>query len=134
MKRVLLALLISATPALADGDGVDIVPFNTPGGQVSGVVTIDNTDGTATVSGQVQGVPFTCLGKATQQPDGSWEWDILLSDADTLIKKKSWIPIKFRFWGKAEDGEDGDDSDDSVGAIDVRSQTGVGKGSVQLSG
>lgn len=130
---VALALLLSASLALGDGNGTDILPFSTPGGQITGTVTI-YPDGGAVVVGQLQGVSFTTLGKATRDSDGHFHFDPLLSDADKLIKKKSWVPLIIDFWGTTEDANDGDDGDDSVGSIEVRSQTGTGKGSVQLSG
>lgn len=132
MKLVLVLIALLAVPALADGNGTDILPWSTPGGEISGTVTVDS-NGDATVQGIIQGVPFTCLGKVPWTPNG-WNWDILLSDADQLLRQKSWIPLKFHFWGTKEDAEDGDDLDDSVGSIDVKSQMGAGKGSVQLGG
>lgn len=133
MKRVLLALALSATPAIADMDGADILPFTVPGGMITGTVTV-YPDGTATVSGWIKDAPFASWGKATRDSDGHFHFNPLLTDGDKLISKKLWVPITIDFWGTDEDADDGDDSDDDVGSITVKSQTGVGTGSVQLSG
>lgn len=132
MRKVLLAILLSSVPALADGNGVDIIPFTTPGGQIEGVVSIDS-EGNASVTGTIQGVPFTCLGKAARDSQGRWVWDCLLSDYDTLVRQKTWVPVKMTFWGTKDDAMDGDDSDDFSGEITVHSQHGVGKGTVKVT-
>lgn len=130
-----LGVLFCAIPqsVFADGEGVDVLPWTTPGGQISGTVTV-NPDGSATLQGQLQGVPFAGFGSPARNSDGSWDFSVILSDADTLIKKKTWIPLQLHFIGTHEDANDGDPMDDNVGSIDVRSQTGTGKGCVQLGG
>lgn len=133
MKKVLLALLLSAVPAIADTDGVQILPFTTPGGGVTGFLVVES-DGSATVQGFIGPAPFMGRGKVVRDGDGVYCFEGLLTDADLMIRHKLWLPIYLKFWGTKEDAADGDDTDDSVGSIEVKSQTGVGKGSVQLSG
>ncbi len=130
------ALLVATAGAVkADGDGGDILPFSTPGGVCSGVVTV-YPDGTASLQGQLQGVPFSSVpwARAKMAEDGSYYFDVILSDGDLIFKQRFWIPLQLRFVGTKADAQDGDDSDDHVGEITVQSQGNVGKGSLQLTG
>lgn len=138
MKTLVLgSLLLLAIPSFgfADGDGVEVLPFNSPGGQVSGQVIV-SADGSAQVIGVVQGVPFSSAPwlKVWRGADNTFDFTWLLCDGDLLIRYHTYIPLKLKFWGTKEDASDGDQTDDMVGEIDVKSQMGVGKGSVQLGG
>jgi hypothetical protein len=135
MKKVLsVVVLLWATSVLvrADGNGTDILPFSTPGGVVSGEVDVNLQDGTATMTGTIMGQPMSSWGKASRNADGSWDFWIILSDTETIIHQHGWIPLQLHFVGTHDDCNDGDDLDDPAGTIDVQSQTGVGKGSIQL--
>lgn len=133
-KGLFTIVLLWAMAAIArsDGNGSDILPFNTPGGVVSGEVDVNLTDGTATMTGQIMGVPMSSYGKASRNSDGSWDFWIILADSETIMRQHVWIPLQIHFIGNHEDCNDGDDLDDPAGTIDVQSQTGVGKGSIQL--
>ena len=102
---------------------------------MSGVVVVSD-DGSARVQGQCGGVAFSSPAgeKVWRDWDGAYHFDTLLADGDLLIGKKTWIPIKLVFWGTNDDANDGDETDDSVGDIGVKSQTGMGKGAVGLTG
>lgn len=127
-----LAMLAGEVQAY-DGDGVEVLPWKGPGGAVSGVVEVSE-DGSATVKGQVQGVPFTSSGKVTRGSNGAWHFESIYSDGDLLCRQKTWIPLSINYTGDSEDATDGDPDDDDVGTMEVRSQTGMGKGEIQLQG
>lgn len=131
MKKVLLALLLSAVPALADADGADILPFTSTNGVCSGVVAV-YPDGTATCFGQYNGILFTVLGKWARDGDGNFCFNPLLSDGDTMKKKGGRYPFQLKFRGTHDDANDGDDTDDDVGELTIGS--GCGYGSIRLTG
>lgn len=116
-----------------DGNGCDVLPFSSAGGAISGVVSV-NPDGTATISGQIQGVPFSGSGTCARNPDGSWTFEDFLADMDLMVRLKPHILKKINFTGDEEDATDGDPGDDDVGTAEVQSQTGVGSGEIQLHG
>lgn len=139
MKTYLLTVfaflfaIVLAREVRADGNGVDVLPFNSPGGLISGTVEV-NPDGTATIHGQCHGVPFAGSGTCARNPDGSWTFDGILSDGDLLTRQKSEVLLKINYTGDEEDATDGDPSDDDVGTAELRSQSGMGKGQIQLQG
>lgn len=130
---VVVLSIVLAREVRADSDGADILPFGSPGGAISGVVEV-NPDGSATIKGQIQGVPFAGSGTCARNPDGSWTFSNFLADMDLMARLKPWILEQINFTGDEEDATDGDPSDDDVGTAEVSSPTGMGKGEIQLNG
>ena len=137
MKRLLAALLVAgfAFPALCDSDGVEVLPFQSIGGLISGTATV-SPDGGVLVQGQCAGVPFIGIGTATENPDGTTSVDLkTYSEGDGLIGKRLPIPrtLHLQIWPRDPYG-DGNPWDDNVGDITLGSGTGMGNGDVQLWG
>jgi hypothetical protein len=127
MLHTLLALML-----LGNGDGSGILPLTSCGGTVNLVVTA-NPDGTFSVTGKVWGISVIGWGIGVWK-DGRFQAECcpIYCDGDMLIRMGTPVPLKLTIDANPDDGCDGDPLDDNGGAFEVRSQTGAGRGWIDL--
>jgi hypothetical protein len=134
MRHVLLALAVSlfCSRAIADGDGVGVIPFSSAGDYVTGTIEVHD-DGTIVVRGEAGSVPFLGVGTGHIGDDGQLYLDCdLYTRTDGQRPEGGTHALKAHLRVNLEDGADGNPTDDAIGGIDIE-RLGAGRGTIDVT-